>query len=647
MDRLKSIKLDQNASNSSNISQNGYESALEDSVGSVLYYSILNETQVSPNNHDIFANQTEIMMSTPRIGRSTLLTSTPFDKGTRAITSEMPAAAATTTFALDTLNNSAESENDLNDETLITNNSVPIITIEDCTSNMTGIFNESITIAKYNVPHHTTDSECSSNILLVQSSTSNTNEILNTQSAETTDTNNVLTIRTDESSSVVKKENIRPTRRSVTKRASLSVQFRTKQDILSAKRRKSFNRIKQDRLNGGTSTGESSAPTTNAYQRKRQTIHALNSRKTLIAKSSPVLKRGPRNPLATITDGDLVTKKTLSEQFRAKQDILISKRRKSSNRNKPTDLNEQTTAGGSTLQVSNANQRKRQTIHSLNSRKTIIALPAAIRETRTHAVTEQGPATKTTLSEQFLTKKNFLIAKRRKSQENEAAATGENSMKAYQRKRQTLHALNSRKPMIEKVSPAEDKVKIALAAITEQDQPPPYRVTRQSMRNTLFSVPEHDKPDSNEEAIGSQRNVVMFPKPSFTCDICLKSFLQFSNLNAHKRSHKAAHNCKYCDKKFSIDLALQNHMKENCVKIPSQDRKKLLEKNRKKPTSAITSADVPSKRTRKSTAVTMPHSGVLSTPNKKIQCQQCHLSFLDVLSYMNHIETHDTLDTEY
>ncbi|XP_037029342.1 uncharacterized protein LOC119069401 [Bradysia coprophila] len=63
---------------------------------------------------------------------------------------------------------------------------------------------------------------------------------------------------------------------------------------------------------------------------------------------------------------------------------------------------------------------------------------------------------------------------------------------------------------------------------------------------------------------------------SHVCDICKKSFPLRSTLNVHKSSHKI--DCKYCDRKFQKPLALSIHLKENCQKIPSAIRRKILTK---------------------------------------------------------------------
>lgn len=74
------------------------------------------------------------------------------------------------------------------------------------------------------------------------------------------------------------------------------------------------------------------------------------------------------------------------------------------------------------------------------------------------------------------------------------------------------------------------------------------------------------------------------PEPH-TCDICKKSFPLQSTLNVHKNTHKIE--CKYCDRKFNKPVALSNHLKENCQKIPSVIRRNILAKEFKNGTSRM------------------------------------------------------------
>lgn len=173
-------------------------------------------------------------------------------------------------------------------------------------------------------------------------------------------------------------------------------------------------------------------------------------------------------------------------------------------------------------------------------------------------------------------------------------------------------------------------------------------------------------------------NPVPFPKPLvFKCNICSKSFNYLSNYNSHKKTHienVSANACTYCDRKFAIRNALDIHLKTNCTKISSANRRKLLSAddlknsinavNTYKKQTAVSTGAYPKRRTnitttdsdsltasenshldesialRSSTKKT-PHSGIYRTPSKSIRCTICNTFYSDILSFTQHLETHE------
>lgn len=69
------------------------------------------------------------------------------------------------------------------------------------------------------------------------------------------------------------------------------------------------------------------------------------------------------------------------------------------------------------------------------------------------------------------------------------------------------------------------------------------------------------------------------------CDVCKMSFTLRSTLTVHKIAPRTS--CKYCDRTFKKVFALSIHLKENCEKIPSIERRKILTKEFKNASSRV------------------------------------------------------------
>lgn len=64
---------------------------------------------------------------------------------------------------------------------------------------------------------------------------------------------------------------------------------------------------------------------------------------------------------------------------------------------------------------------------------------------------------------------------------------------------------------------------------------------------------------------------------------CLETFNTAKSLQVHQRRHKpSSYKCSWCIKKFQVAVALQNHLAENCTKIPFKERRKVLAQREKK-----------------------------------------------------------------
>lgn len=134
-----------------------------------------------------------------------------------------------------------------------------------------------------------------------------------------------------------------------------------------------------------------------------------------------------------------------------------------------------------------------------------------------------------------------------------------------------------------------------------------------------------------------------------------------------KMSLKSDTQCKYCDKKFAIIKALDDHLILKCTKIPPNEKKKLLSQERaqreieviRKPHSAtgnyynvdMAEASCSSQGSAKVSSMPPPksaaprakssakkeHSGLTRTPTKLIPCKPCGLKFLNPADYSKHV----------
>lgn len=137
-----------------------------------------------------------------------------------------------------------------------------------------------------------------------------------------------------------------------------------------------------------------------------------------------------------------------------------------------------------------------------------------------------------------------------------------------------------------------------------------------------------------------------FPRSSYVCGVCSKSFLLMSSLTKHKKTHKtgtsSSKTCKHCDKSFAIASALDTHLREKCTKIPIAQRRKLINYGPSRPVASMPDNSSSSSATSHSgSARKMPHSGIYRTPSKILRCHTCGEQFKEFNSFTDHSATHD------
>lgn len=106
--------------------------------------------------------------------------------------------------------------------------------------------------------------------------------------------------------------------------------------------------------------------------------------------------------------------------------------------------------------------------------------------------------------------------------------------------------------------------------------------------------------------------------------------------------------CKWCDKKFQVETALQNHQTEKCTKIPFHERRKVLGQREKKEIdrrrTTLFTLPMPKRkspmRTKKAPNASLNKSGIKVTPKKSLKCHICGLIVPDAFTFANHFVTH-------
>ncbi len=154
------------------------------------------------------------------------------------------------------------------------------------------------------------------------------------------------------------------------------------------------------------------------------------------------------------------------------------------------------------------------------------------------------------------------------------------------------------------------------------------------------------------------------PTDKFRCKSCEMTFFYKTSLAAHEKNHAITNTCKHCNRNFAIATALSKHLRENCTKIPTTERKKLLASDDKSADLNRTMQKTPTRtpKLRRSTvelldlvykscspsdvdrlkAVQFKNvpsmKGIRYTPRKLIKCYQCGDKFKDPFLYAAHAE---------
>lgn len=181
-----------------------------------------------------------------------------------------------------------------------------------------------------------------------------------------------------------------------------------------------------------------------------------------------------------------------------------------------------------------------------------------------------------------------------------------------------------------------------------------------SIKQTL-ARPSNKQAQAGPSMSSGSRTPTNIPKPiatvkarTYKCPTtaCNVEFSTFPALQEHQKMHKApvpssSHNCKWCDKKFQVENALLSHHIDKCVKIPVNEKRKLLasHENKEKARRRTTLFAMPLPKKRRSTARrpapdATNKSGVLITPKRALKCHVCQASVPDAISLANHVVAH-------
>lgn len=197
-------------------------------------------------------------------------------------------------------------------------------------------------------------------------------------------------------------------------------------------------------------------------------------------------------------------------------------------------------------------------------------------------------------------------------------------------------------------------------------------IVKPTVRRTIYAAAA--KADSSKST--GAKTPTMIPKPSvkpkvvpkvFKCPStgCTQQFATMRTMQEHQKTHikvpavQSKFLCKWCDKSFQLDVALFNHQTEKCLRIPFNEKRKLLPQKEKKETDRrrtnLFTVPVPKNRSpmRKTTRSTktsgdamnksgnqLNKSGILITPKRSLKCHVCQSIVPDAISLANHILNH-------
>ncbi|XP_063704607.1 uncharacterized protein LOC134834024 [Culicoides brevitarsis] len=269
-------------------------------------------------------------------------------------------------------------------------------------------------------------------------------------------------------------------------------------------------------------------------------------------------------------------------------------------------------------------------------------------------------------------RKSFLPTKSLDSGTSEAQKSSTGAIK----KRQSLHPAALRPASMRKVPPetkteapkkppAMPTLKIATVKVGNRRSSFGKSVGKLSIRKSMLPSRASPKPTRRSVMPLAARRSVMPPPASGASTSTASSSRALGAIpkqaSLTKTASKSELMCKYCDKKFMIPKALDDHLLLKCTKIPPKDKKQLLsqsyaaresEYSRKatgnKSIGANKTAD-PMESSASSAAsngnsamkslprTNRAHSGLIHTPNKQITCMACGAKFGNVVNYTIHM----------
>lgn len=176
-----------------------------------------------------------------------------------------------------------------------------------------------------------------------------------------------------------------------------------------------------------------------------------------------------------------------------------------------------------------------------------------------------------------------------------------------------------------------------------------------AVRRTLYEAVA--KPGTSRPA-ADKKTPTMIPQPKplprpkmHKCSAsgCSSEFPTFRAYQEHQKTHKAttltcSFNCKWCDKKFQLEVALLNHQIEKCLQMPFNEKRKLIaqrdskEKDRRRTTLFPMPDSQRKSPKRKRTDINK--SGIVITPKRSLKCHVCQFIVPDAFKLANHILSH-------
>ena len=186
-------------------------------------------------------------------------------------------------------------------------------------------------------------------------------------------------------------------------------------------------------------------------------------------------------------------------------------------------------------------------------------------------------------------------------------------------------------------------------------------------RQTLYDVTTQAIPLKS----ATQKPSTSVPKPLikpiakpriFKCTVagCYDEYPTLKALQDHQNAHKSLNVatssfvCKWCDKKFQIETALQTHLTEKCTRVPFNEKRKMLTQRDKKEvdrrrttlfTIPVTKRKSPVRKGSKhagknNSNLSINKSGIKITPRKTMKCHICQMLIPDALTFATHIVGH-------